>query len=69
MVLEFLPGGDLEKLIMRFGKLEERAVRYVVCTINITKLQALYSDPDEVVPILVPNQFCLLYLHDVRKLK
>ena len=29
MVLEFLPGGDLEKLIMRCGKLEERAVRYV----------------------------------------
>ncbi|XP_015763012.1 PREDICTED: serine/threonine-protein kinase 38-like [Acropora digitifera] len=29
MVLEFLPGGDLEKLIMRCGKLEDRAVRYV----------------------------------------
>ena len=62
MVLEFLPGGDLEKLIMRFGKLEERAVRYVVCTINITQLQTIYSESNEVFPMLVPNQFCLLYL-------
>ena len=48
MVLEFLPGGDLEKLIMRFGKLEERAVRYVWYTIK-----KIYSDPDEFDVILI----------------
>ena len=53
MVLEFLPGGDLENLIMRCGKLEERAVRYVWCTNNITRLQKIYSDSDEFDLILI----------------
>ncbi|XP_015764643.1 PREDICTED: protein kinase C eta type-like [Acropora digitifera] len=33
MVLEFLPGGDLEKLLTRHGKLEESAVRFYGCEI------------------------------------
>ena len=53
MVLEFLPGGDLEKLIMRCGKLEERAVRYVWWTNYIIRLQKTYSDPDEFDVILI----------------
>ena len=47
MVLEFLPGGDLEKLIMRCGKLGKKAVRYVWCTNNITRLQKIYSESDQ----------------------
>ncbi|XP_074623375.1 protein kinase C eta type-like [Acropora palmata] len=42
MVLEFLPGGDLEKLIMRCGKLEERAVRFYACEI-ICGIQYLHQ--------------------------
>jgi len=42
MVLEFLPGGDLEKLIMRCGKLEERAVRFYACEI-ICAIQYLHQ--------------------------
>ena len=50
MALEFLPGGDLEKLIMRCGKLEETAVRYVWCTNNFTRVQKIYDEFD---PILI----------------
>ncbi|XP_044181201.1 ribosomal protein S6 kinase 2 alpha-like isoform X2 [Acropora millepora] len=42
MVLEFLPGGDLEKLIMRCGKLEERAVKFYACEI-ICAIQYLHQ--------------------------
>lgn len=42
MILEFLPGGNLEKLIMRCGKLEERAVRFYACEI-ICAIQYLHQ--------------------------
>ncbi|XP_074623582.1 serine/threonine-protein kinase akt-2-like isoform X2 [Acropora palmata] len=42
MVLEFLPGGDLENLIMRCGKLEERALRFYACEI-ICAIQYLHQ--------------------------
>ena len=62
MVLEFLPGRDLEKLLMHYGNLDENAVRCVVCTNNITQLHKIYSDHDEVDPKLVPGKLCSPYL-------
>lgn len=42
MALEFILGGDLEKLIMRCGKLEETAVRFYACEI-ICAIQYLHQ--------------------------
>ena len=73
MVLEFLPGRDREKLIMRCGKLEERAVRYVWCTNYFIWLQKIYSDPDEFDVILInvgmfPRSLSRTYLFVIIKL-
>ena len=62
MVLEFLRGQDLEKLLMHHGELDESAFRCVLCTNNITQLHELYSDHDEVDRKLVPGKLCSLYL-------
>ena len=65
-VSEFFPGGDLENLLLHHGKLDESAVKYVVCTNNITQLYKIYSDPDEVDPKLVSGKFDSLCLFQVR---